>query len=133
MKALTISQPYADLIINGVKIIELRKWNTNFRGKFLVHSSGVRIDKDECKIRNMNQTKLIRGAIIGKVTLIDVKKYTNMKELMKDKNKWQVKFDVKKWAKFPMYGFVLNDSQRFKKPIKYKGNLGFWNCDNLKT
>jgi hypothetical protein len=27
---------YAELLVSGKKAIELRKWNTNFRGKFLI-------------------------------------------------------------------------------------------------
>ena len=41
MKALSIKQPYAELILQGKKKIELRKWNTNFRGEFLIHASKI--------------------------------------------------------------------------------------------
>ena len=39
MKTLSIKQPYAELILLGKKKIELRKWNTKFRGDFLIHAS----------------------------------------------------------------------------------------------
>lgn len=39
MKALSIRQPWAWLIVNGHKDIENRSWPTRFRGKFLVHAS----------------------------------------------------------------------------------------------
>lgn len=39
MKALSIRQPWAWLIVNGYKDIENRTWRTTFRGKFLVHAS----------------------------------------------------------------------------------------------
>ncbi|MFB5646865.1 MAG: ASCH domain-containing protein, partial [Candidatus Nitrosomaritimum yanchengensis] len=38
MKCLSVSQPFADLIISGNKTIELRNWNTAFRGEFLIHA-----------------------------------------------------------------------------------------------
>lgn len=38
MKALSIQQPWAWLIVNGIKDIENRDWRTNFRGDFLVHA-----------------------------------------------------------------------------------------------
>jgi len=41
MKALSLKQPFAELIVSGKKTIELRNWNTKFRGKFLVHASKV--------------------------------------------------------------------------------------------
>ena len=48
MKCLSVSQPYADLIIHGRKTIELRKWNTRFRGEFLIHAP-QKIRLDACK------------------------------------------------------------------------------------
>ena len=39
MKALSIKQPWAWLIVNGIKPVENRSWATKFRGKFLVHAS----------------------------------------------------------------------------------------------
>jgi hypothetical protein len=48
MKSLSLKQPYAELLISGKKTIELRKWNTNFRGHFLVHAS-KNVDKEKCE------------------------------------------------------------------------------------
>jgi hypothetical protein len=45
MKALSIQQPWAWLIVNGHKNIENRDWPTNFRGKIYVHA-GKKLDKD---------------------------------------------------------------------------------------
>ena len=41
MKALSIRQPWAWLIVNGHKDIENRNWRTNFRGEFLIHASAT--------------------------------------------------------------------------------------------
>ncbi len=41
MKVLSLKQPFAELILSGKKTIELRKWNTKFRGEFLIHSSKI--------------------------------------------------------------------------------------------
>ena len=37
-KCLSIRQRNAELIVSGMKTIELRNWNTRFRGEFLVHT-----------------------------------------------------------------------------------------------
>ncbi len=42
MKALSIRQPWAWLIVNGYKDIENRSWNTKFRGPVLIHASSRR-------------------------------------------------------------------------------------------
>ena len=39
MKCLSLKQPFANLLALGEKTVELRKWNTKFRGKFLIHAS----------------------------------------------------------------------------------------------
>lgn len=39
MKALSIRQPWAWLILHGGKDIENRVWPTRFRGKFLIHAA----------------------------------------------------------------------------------------------
>jgi len=85
MKCLSICQPFAELIIQNKKIIELRKWNTNFRGEFLVHAP-IKIRKKEYKKLKIKE-KLTTGAIIGKVELYDVKKYESLKEIQLGKEK----------------------------------------------
>jgi hypothetical protein len=39
MKAISIKQPWANLIAQGVKTIETRSWRTNYRGDILIVSS----------------------------------------------------------------------------------------------
>ena len=76
MKCLSICQPFAELVIQNKKTIELRKWNTNFRGEFLVHAP-IKIRKEEIKKMRIKE-KLTTGAIIGKAELYDVKKYESI-------------------------------------------------------
>jgi hypothetical protein len=66
MKCLSLKQPYTDLLVSGKKTIETRTWNTKFRGQFLVHASKT-INEEACKRLKMDRTKLVTGAIIGKV------------------------------------------------------------------
>ena len=48
MKALTIRQPWAALIVQGIKTIETRGWNTNYRGPLAIHAgAGVDIRRRE--------------------------------------------------------------------------------------
>ena len=86
MKCLSICQPFAELIVQGKKTIELRKWNTKFRGEFLVHAAKNVLTED-CKRLEISPEEIVTGAIIGKVNLVDVKKYESDKELNRDKKK----------------------------------------------
>ena len=84
MKCLSLRQPYAELVATGRKTIETRKWNTNFRGKFLIHSSKT-IDKEISILLNIDCSRLTKGAVIGVACLYDVKKYTNKEDFLADK------------------------------------------------
>ena len=123
MKCLSISQPFADLIISGKKTIELRNWNTNFCGEFLVHAP-LKIRKDDCKRLKINK-KFITGIIIGKVELYDVKKYKSNKEI-KDDQKFHL--SSKKFCD-KTFGFMLKNPKLFKIPIPCKGKLNFFEID----
>ena len=126
MKCLSISQPFADLIILGKKTIELRNWNTNFRGEFLIHAP-LKIKTDDCKRLKINK-KFPTGVIIGKAELYDVKKYNSIKEI-KDDQKFH--FAVKKFQS-KIYGFKLKNIKILKIPIPCKGQLGFFDVELIK-
>ena len=117
MKVLSLKQPFAELILQGKKTIELRKWNTSFRGEFLIHASK---NVHEESMKKFGFTNLSTGAILGKATLVDVKKYSDTNEFEKDKNKHLASED---WGG---YGFILKDVSRIE-PIPCKGKLNFWN------
>ena len=120
MKCLSISQPFADLIILGKKTIELRKWNTNYRGEFLIHAP-LKIKTDDCKRLKINK-KFVTGAIVGKAEIYDVKKYQSSSELQKDFKKH---FASKTFQK-NRYGFLLKNAKHFRIQIPCKGKLGFF-------
>lgn len=60
MKALTVRQPWAQLIADGHKTIELRTWATKYRGPLLITASA-----------RQNPDKLPTGCTICIVDLID--------------------------------------------------------------
>ena len=120
MKCLSVSQPFAHLIITGKKRIELRNWNTNFRGEFLVHAP-LKMKTKDCKRLKMNM-KFVTGAIVGKAEIFDVKKYHNVSECKKD---YTLHLASKEFQN-KRYGFMLNNAKEFKIPIPCKGMLGFF-------
>jgi hypothetical protein len=127
MKCLSISQPFADLVIWGKKSIELRNWNTSFRGEFLIHAP-IKIRTNDCKRLKIDK-KLITGAIVGKATLYDVKKYNSLREIEKDKKYHHAATDFHN----KKYGFILKKAKLFRIPIPWKGQLGFFEVKLPKT
>ena len=126
MKCLSLKQPYADLLAFGEKTIELRKWNTRFRGEFLIHAS-KNIDIQACERLDIDIDKLTIGAIIGSAFLYDFKEYSNQEEFNKDKRKhFSI---VTKYFDGYKYGFLIRNARLFKKSIPYRGKLRFFEVD----
>lgn len=119
MKALSLKQPFAELVVSGKKTIEIRKWNTKFRGEFLIHASKI---PDKKAMQKLGLKGLPLGCIVGKATLTEVKKYENQGEFKKDKNLHLADMSYGK------YGFILKGAKRFPQ-IKCSGKLNFWEFD----
>ena len=118
MKALSLKQPWAELIVSGKKTIEIRKWNTKHRGEFLIHAS---LNTNKKAEKELGYQDLPTGCIIGKATLVDVKKYKTEKEFEKDTEKHY----AKGWWTPKAHGFLLTNAKRIKiKPLK--GQLNFF-------
>lgn len=122
MKALSLKQPWAELIVSGRKTLEIRKWRTNFRGEFLIHASKVPNSK---AMERLGFKNLPTGCIVGKAKIVDVKEYNSIEEFERDTDKHFAK-DYEWNGK--LYGFVVKDAQRLKeKPLK--GQLNFFEVD----
>jgi hypothetical protein len=116
MKALSIRQPWAWLIANGLKDIENRTWGTNFRGTFLLHA-GKSFDYEgyEWVISEMGvalppPSQFELGGIVGQAEIIDC----------------VTSFDSP-WFSGP-YGFVLRNA-RPRRFTPISGKLGFFNFE----
>jgi uncharacterized membrane protein YgdD (TMEM256/DUF423 family) len=84
MKALSVIQPYATLILSGAKQYETRSWNTSHRGKLAIHASRtVPLEIQFVCLEEPFQTALRaagydsavglpRGVVLGTVELVEV-------------------------------------------------------------
>ena len=103
MKALSIRQPWAELIVAGHKDIENRRWRTDYRGPVLIHA-GVNIEPIDADLREWvkrvsgfdlpQAADLPRGGIVGQVEIVDL-----------------VQSSSSPWFSGP-YGFVLANARR---------------------
>ena len=87
--ALSVRAPWAWLIIHGRKTIENRDWNTGYRGRFLVHSTGTNLKEEYESALRMTDffevelppiTDLPIGSIIGSVSLENITKPCDIAE-----------------------------------------------------
>ena len=72
-KALSVRQPWATLIVCGVKGIEIRSWSTAYRGRLFIHASKT-IDQEAMGRFQLESPPT--GSLIGTVELIGVEPFT---------------------------------------------------------
>lgn len=129
MKALSIKEPYATLIVKGIKKIETRSYKTNYRGPLLIHASKSKVEKDILANKELvslfDFEELSYGEIIGKCEIIDCI-YMDEKFLEEIK-KHKVEYICGDY-KLGRYAWVLDKVEKLEK-IPVRGNLGLWNYD----
>ena len=77
MKALSMTQPWAQALFLDLKHYETRSWSTNYRGELLIHAAKgfPKYAKDFAMTERSlgrGNGKLAFGAIIGRVELVSV-------------------------------------------------------------
>jgi phage tail tube protein FII len=92
MKAITLIQPWATLIILGEKKIETRSWSTNLRGEIAIHA-GKKIDKsvfekpyyrEAFKKYGITVDNIITSSLIGRCKIVDVKKTEDLIDVINE-------------------------------------------------
>jgi len=125
MKALTIKQPYATLIAEGIKEYEFRTWKTNYRGEFLVHAGkGKNIQYME-KFKDLD-LEYPSGCVIAIASLENCIEVTNeFRNILKKKNPilYSHIINDKNWKG---YAFKLTNVKKIEN-IPAQGKLSFWN------
>lgn len=146
MKAITIKQPYAQLICEGVKDIENRTWKTNYRGRVLIHAGADKklnlnaltseqydFAADKLDASNRTPTKAVnewsRSAIIGSVEIVDCVR--NHDSIWAEKTQMKRSIGIDEFVLIPkekpIYNWVLANPILFEEPIlNVKGKLSFW-------
>jgi hypothetical protein len=123
MKCISLKQPYAELLASGKKTIETRVWSTKFRGSFLIHASKT-VDVEACKYYELEMDRIVKGAVIGKAVIYDVKKYLNNNDFVLDKNKH---LSLRKPVNNKnTYGFLIKDAIKFDDAVPCLGKMGFF-------
>lgn len=122
MKALSIRQPWLNLILQGLKDIEVRTWQSNYRGRILLHASNT-VDKSALEVFQAPKA-FETGSYLGAANLIyiirlDERNWDTLKG--RHLNLWEYDPSVKH------YGWVLEDVHRFENPVIGYGQLGLFN------
>ena len=129
MKVLSLREPSATLIKNGIKTIETRSWRTNYRGTLYIHASASKITKEDMKRTDLmaltNLDDLNYGNIICSCELVDCIEMTD--EFIEEVKKNKPKDYVSGLYEPGRYAWIIKDIKPLAKPIAAKGQLGIWN------
>ena len=103
-----VLQPFANFIIRGIKSIEIRTYNTKYRGILGILASGWHSYYDEDKTRRLYAPIFFYNyALIGFVILKDIKYYTNKFDFKKD-YQFHLNDPEFLWSD-PCYGWIFED------------------------
>ena len=117
LKALSIRQPWAWLMVNGLKDIENRTWRTQFRGRIYVHASKRWDYEGQLWLQQnhpvvldleLDRSSVFTGGIVGEMTIVDC-----------------VTHSLSPWFQGPS-GFLVENPVAYDTPIPRNGRLVFF-------
>ena len=128
MKSLSVRNPYAILIMMGLKTIEVRSRNTQYRGKLLICASRTIVpthhvyfpDDSFPLYEQVDALYLMRGNAICTVDLVRVEPFGYEHE---------DKAFVKHNPKNPYFAWILENANPIV-PFEVSGQLGFFETDD---
>lgn len=145
MKALTICQPYAHLIVVAKeKRVENRSWRTDYRGPLLIHAgmnrgwlhkadmpivetfvpSNTGKGKKRISTADLHGREIHFGAIIGKADVVECAHIDDIRAGVYDLRFPWLKEHPHTEGEFCL---VLDDVVQFERPIPLRGQLGLFN------
>ncbi len=75
MIALGVRQPWAELILRGIKTIEVRSMETSVRGPIYIYASKKLADipaaETAARKHDLNPDALLKGVVVGTVEIVD--------------------------------------------------------------
>lgn len=116
--ALSVRQPWASLIVLGLKTVEIRSWPTNYRGCLFIHATKT---LDERGMKRFQIESPPTGALIGTVELIRVERFTESTwEELADAH-----LDIGPFSP-GLYAWHMANPMLLPEPVPYRGDRGLF-------
>lgn len=133
LKALSLLQPWASLLVRGIKRIETRSWITGYRGIILIHASkaksGASIAASPAVTAHVPDFSILPfGAIIGEARLTDIVRLDQLHypaDRLEALSLEERAFGDDRTVRF---AWMFTDALEYEEPIPAKGALGLWNA-----
>ena len=122
MKIITLRQPWATLVAEGIKKYEFRSWKTNYRGKILIHA-GAGIDREDMKrFESLNLNYPLKRIL----AIVEIEDCLELTEELNNKiiNENNIAYGTKIRTG---YAWKLGKVQKLNYDKEVKGQLGLWN------
>jgi hypothetical protein len=116
--ALSVRQPWAELIVSGKKSIEIRRWQRSYRGRIWIHAAK---HVDEALDLHFGLRDPFRGGFIGSAEItsietIDERRWEAWRSLHLDRGPFQDE----------LFAWVLAHSRRLAWPVAAPGDVGLF-------
>lgn len=135
MRSLVIFQPYANLILSGVKRVENRRWSTPYRGPLAIHSGKSRKwlelseDGTEDAEYGLLISAMVFGAVVGVCDLVEcvhIDRIRLCERALVERFPWITTHEHAEGH----YCFILDNVRRLAKPIYCRGGQGFFHVSD---
>jgi hypothetical protein len=130
--ALSVKQPWAALIVAGLKTVEVRTWPTRRRGRVLIHAGRTADDRkegwDRITTPGLMELTRLRSGFIGVGDVVACRMYKSREVFATETH---LHLNTPEWFKSPrLYGFVF---QRVRPIVyhPYPGQTMFFTVDGF--
>ena len=124
MKTISLWQPWATLIVKGIKKVETRHWETNIRGQIAIHAAKR---KPDIYFPELEEADIPLGAIVGLAEIVDClpmeKLYGSIYDTIAERSYGD-------WT-LGRYGGIMSNPVLFDKPVNINGRQGFWDWEKI--
>jgi hypothetical protein len=128
VKALTLWQPWASLVVHGVKRYETRSWSTRHRGLLAIHSAKRAMSAGEFErfaallvpLGYERAKDLPRGRVLGTVEVVSVQRTTEIRDRLDAPELLLGDYSSGRYA------WELGDPHMLPVPVPVRGRQGLW-------
>lgn len=123
VKALSFRQPWAALVLDGRKTLDLRTWSTYYRGTLAIYAS-LEVEKEACQAHGLDPQTLSTGVVIGIVDLVDIIPLDEATYALR-----QAEHLAGRPFRPGLFGWVFKNPRPVEPPVVVKGRLNLFDVD----
>lgn len=122
MKAITLTEPWASLVVAGRKTIETRSWPTSVRERIAIHAAKAMpgFAREAALEFGLDPDQLPRGLVLGSVQLVACARTEEVRRSVRPEELVFGDFGNGRWA------WLFVDPLAYEERLPARGSLGWW-------